>query len=115
MHLRLLPAVAVSLLLNPALADPAIEPLVGFEMGPATPGGAPLHLHPNGSFYATSSTGGAFGYFNSPNTRVGYGTVYQVTPQGEVRGLSFGGALGSALGGLPGDTPNPAIVPSADG
>ena len=84
-------------------------------MGPATPGGAPLHLHPNGSFYATSSTGGAFGYFNSPNTRVGYGTVYQVTPQGEVRGLSFGGALGSALGGLPGDTPNPAIVPSADG
>lgn len=89
------------------MADPAIESLVGFEMGPATPGGAPLYLHSNGSFYATSSTGGAFGYTNFNPIRVGYGTVYQVTPEGEVGGLSFGI--------LPGDTPNPTLVPSADG
>lgn len=92
------------------MADPAIESLVGFEMGPATPGGAPLYLHPNGNFYATSNTGGALGYTNIP-TRIGYGTVYQVTPQGEVGGLSFG----AAQGGLPGDTPNPTLVRSDDG
>jgi uncharacterized repeat protein (TIGR03803 family) len=88
------------------MADPAIESLVGFEMGPATPGGAPLYLHPNGNFYATSSTGGAFVY-NGTLTNTGSGTVYQVTLEGEVGGLSFGA--------LPGKTPNSACVLSADG
>lgn len=98
------------------MADPAIESLVGFEMGPATPGGAPLYLHPNGNFYATSNTGGAHGYTTFTNPiRVGYGTVYQVTPQGEVGALSFGGGLSANTGGMPGDTPNPTLVPSADG
>jgi len=106
----LLSAVVASLLCHTAFADSAIEPLVGFEMGPGNPGGAPLFLHSNGSFYATSAMGGAFGYTNSP-VRNGYGTIFQVNTTGEVGGLSFANALGS----IPGDTPNPNLVLSSDG
>ena len=107
----LLHVVVASLFCHSAFADSAIEPLVGFEMGPGNPGGAPLLLHSNGNFYATSAMGGAFGYTNFNPIRIGYGTVFQVNPSGEVGDLSFSNALGS----IPGDTPNSNLVPSSDG
>jgi len=109
MSLRtLLSVVAVSIFTHhQASADSAIEPLVGFEMGPGNPGGAPLYLHSDGNFYATSAFGGAFGYTTFNPIRIGYGTIYQAKPNGEVGALCFGG--------LPGDTPNSDLVMSADG
>lgn len=112
MYLRsLLPSFVAALICHTAFADSAIEPLVGFEMGPGNPGGAPLFLHPNGNFYATSIMGGAFGYQNFSPIRIGYGTVFQVSASGQVGGLSFANAFGS----IPGDTPNPNLVLSSDG
>jgi uncharacterized repeat protein (TIGR03803 family) len=112
MYLRsLLPVVVASLICHTAFADSAIEPLVGFEMGPGNPGDAPLLLHPNGNFYATSAMGGAFGYTNPPSVRNGYGTIFQVNTRGEVGALSFA----NAFGGIPGDTPNPTLIMSSDG
>ena len=60
-------AVLASLIGHTAFADSAIEPLVGFEMGP-NPNGATapvrpaLYLHSNGNFYGTTPGGGAFGF-----------------------------------------------------
>jgi hypothetical protein len=62
---RLLALYLLSFMHQPATCAPAIEPLVGFEMGPNPNGAtagmrAPLYLRGDGYFYGTSPGGGAF-------------------------------------------------------
>jgi uncharacterized repeat protein (TIGR03803 family) len=91
---------------QPAISAPAIEPLIGFEMGP-NPNGAvapmrpPLYLRGDGYFYGTSPAGGAFNK----------GTLMKMSKTGWFDSLSFSsGSLGQ-----PGDVPMSSLAPSSDG
>jgi uncharacterized repeat protein (TIGR03803 family) len=95
-----------------AAADSAIEPLVGFEMGP-NPNGATvplrpaLYLHPDGNFYGTTPGGGAFGF----------GTLFQMSKSGVFGHLSFSDINAGSLpaGRQPGSAPTSTPVLSSDG
>jgi uncharacterized repeat protein (TIGR03803 family) len=108
----LLPVAVASLICHTAFADSAIEPLVGFEMGP-NPNGATvplrpaLYLHPDGSFYGTTPGGGAFGF----------GTVFQMSKSGVFGHLSFSDFNAGSLpvGRQPGSAPTSTPVLSSDG
>ncbi|MEQ1748056.1 MAG: choice-of-anchor tandem repeat GloVer-containing protein, partial [Prosthecobacter sp.] len=95
-------------LIHPAAADPAIEPLVGFEVGPTPYGGAgtfpsraALYKHTDGNFYSTLPGAGAFGA----------GALIQMKPTGEIGQLSFSTNLGSQ----PGANPVSTLCLSSDG
>jgi uncharacterized repeat protein (TIGR03803 family) len=91
---------------QPAAADPAIEPLAGFEMGPNPNGAtpqmrAPLYLRHDGYFYGSTPGGGAFSK----------GTLLKMSKTGWFDSLSFSsGSLNQ-----PGDVPLTSLAPSSDG
>ena len=65
---------ALFLVLPVATAGPLFETVTAFERGPEKPGSGDLVLHTDGSFYGVS-------YFGGPQN---YGTIYKVTPGGEL-------------------------------
>jgi uncharacterized repeat protein (TIGR03803 family) len=101
----LLSLAAVFVIYQSSSAAPAIEPLVGFDIGgnPNITGTvrSPLYLHDDGYFYVSTLSGGAFNK----------GALLKMSKSGWLGSLSFSGA------GLihPGEGPVSPLVPSSDG
>ncbi len=74
------------------LAGPVFEPVTAFQAGPTGPENSGLLKHTDGFFYGTSRSGGAYGY----------GTIYRLSPAGELTVMvHFSGPSGAARGRRP--------------
>jgi uncharacterized repeat protein (TIGR03803 family) len=76
-------------------AAPGFDPVITFKVGPAA-SPTQLLLHSDGKFYGASGTGGDNGH----------GALFQLTPSGDLKWLSFTGTGGD----LPGKTPDGAMI-----
>lgn len=105
MRCRSISAVAALLALLVSPSSHALtlgqQTVAGFPILPGLPERGALYKHTDGKFYGTTAKGGAYNK----------GTIYSVTPSGQMQWISLSGIGGSA----PGEYPSGALTPTPDG